>query len=121
LNQIRETRHGHDLPNIDSTSGDGTRTGRHRRQMADWADVTSATMTGMLDTLEAKGVIRRERSLTDRRAGRIVLTDRGHEMVALARERWRGRWQGAMSDVPPEELPAAIRVIGKAAGVFDRT
>lgn len=90
------------------------------RQMADYADVTSATMTGMLDTLEARGVIRRERSPTDRRAVRIVLTDQGRETVAEARERWRGRWQQAMSDVPPDELRAAIRVIGKAADLFDQ-
>lgn len=90
------------------------------RQLADYADVTPATMTGMLDALEAKGVIRRERSLTDRRAIRIALTDQGRETVAEARERWRGRWQQALADVPPEELRAAIRVIGKAADVFER-
>ncbi|MEV5611955.1 MarR family transcriptional regulator [Streptomyces sp. NPDC052225] len=89
------------------------------RQLADYADVTPATMTGMLDSLEAKGVIRRERSLTDRRAMQIVLTDQGAAMAAEARERWRRRWQEAMADVPPEELEAAIRVIGKAAGLFD--
>lgn len=90
------------------------------RQLADYADVTPATMTGMLDVLETRGVIRRERSLTDRRAMQIVLTDRGHELVAEARERWRQRWQEAMSDVPPEDLQAAIRVFGKVAGIFDQ-
>ncbi|MGW5689070.1 MarR family winged helix-turn-helix transcriptional regulator [Nonomuraea sp. NPDC003754] len=91
------------------------------RQLADYADVTPATMTGMLDVLEARGIIRRERSLTDRRAVLIVLTDRGTETVTEARERWRQRWQEAMSDVPPEDLQAAIRVLGKVADIFDQT
>ncbi|MQY05606.1 MarR family winged helix-turn-helix transcriptional regulator [Actinomadura macrotermitis] len=90
------------------------------RQLADYADVTPATMTGMLDALEAKGVIRRERSRTDRRAVQVVLTDDGRALVAEARERWRQRWQQALSDVPPEDLQAAIRVIGKVTDLFDR-
>jgi DNA-binding MarR family transcriptional regulator len=90
------------------------------RQLADYADVTPATMTGMLDTLQNRGVIRRERSLTDRRAIQIVLTDQGREIVAEARERWQRRWQEAMSDVPSEDLQAAIRVLGKVTDMFDQ-
>ncbi|MEU8325572.1 MarR family transcriptional regulator [Nonomuraea sp. NPDC048881] len=89
------------------------------RQLADYADVTPATMTGMLDALEAKGVIRRERSLTDRRAIQIVLTDHGRALVTEARDRWQQRWQQALADVPPKDLQAAIRVIGKVADLFD--
>ncbi|MFC5834561.1 MarR family winged helix-turn-helix transcriptional regulator [Nonomuraea insulae] len=89
------------------------------RQLADFADVTPATMTGMLDVLEHRGVIRRERSSTDRRATQITLTDQGRQVVAEARRRWRNRWQQAMSDVPPEDLRATARVLGKVAGIFD--
>ena len=35
------------------------------------------TITGLLDRLEAKGLIRRERSAEDRRAVRVFLTQRG--------------------------------------------
>ncbi|MGW4271696.1 MarR family winged helix-turn-helix transcriptional regulator [Streptomyces seoulensis] len=90
------------------------------RRLAEYADVTPATMTGLLDTLEAKGLIRRDRSPVDRRAIQVVLTDRGRELTEEARERWRKRWQQAMADVPPEELQAAIRVLGKATGIYDR-
>lgn len=39
-------------------------------------------MTGVLDRLESKGLIRRERSKTDRRAVEIWLTPQGHELEA---------------------------------------
>lgn len=89
------------------------------RQMADFADVTPATMTGMLDVLENRGVISRERSLTDRRAVQIVLTDQGREIVAEARDQWQRRWREAMADVPAEDLRATVRVLGKVTDMFD--
>ncbi len=39
-------------------------------------------MTGVLDRLESKGLIRRERSKTDRRAVEIWLTPQGRELEA---------------------------------------
>ncbi|MFB8084986.1 MarR family winged helix-turn-helix transcriptional regulator [Streptomyces sp. NPDC055992] len=108
---------GTQLRALDRLADEGSATAR---QLAEYADVTPATMTGLLDTLEARGMIRRERSLTDRRAIQVVLTDHGREMTAEAQKRWQERWQQAMTDVPPEDLQAAIRVLGKAAGIYDR-
>ena len=39
-----------------------------------------ATMVGLLDRLEAKGLLKRTRSETDRRVVYIDLTDQGHEL-----------------------------------------
>lgn len=94
-------------------------TGATARQLADFADVTPATMTGMLDVLEAKGIIRRERGLADRRTVNIVLTDRGREVVTAARARWRERWDNALGDIPAEDLQATVRTLAKIAQIFD--
>ncbi|GAA2925238.1 hypothetical protein GCM10020221_21490 [Streptomyces thioluteus] len=89
------------------------------RQLAGYADVTPATMTGMLDALEKKGVISREPSPTDRRAVRVVLTEEGAGVVEAARGQWRERWAGALGDVPAEDVAAAVRVLDAVAGMFD--
>ncbi|MFF9501195.1 hypothetical protein [Streptomyces sp. NPDC014656] len=77
-------------------------------------------MAGLLNPLEARGIIRCERSAVDCRAIQVVLTDRGRERTEEARERWRQRWRQAMADVPAEELQVAIQVLGKAAGLYGR-
>lgn len=46
------------------------------------ASSDGGTMTGVLDRLESKGLIRRERSKTDRRAVEIWLTPQGRELEA---------------------------------------
>jgi MarR family transcriptional regulator, organic hydroperoxide resistance regulator len=45
-----------------------------------------ATVVGILDRLETKGMVTRTRSKADRRAVDLVLTDRGKSMVANAPE-----------------------------------
>lgn len=44
-------------------------------------DIDPGAMTRSLDRLEAKGLVRRERSTEDRRVVRIVLTDDGREVA----------------------------------------
>jgi DNA-binding MarR family transcriptional regulator len=46
------------------------------------ASSDGGTVTGVLDRLENKGLIRRERSAQDRRAVQIWLTDEGHALEA---------------------------------------
>ena len=41
------------------------------------AEIDGGTITGVLDRLEARGLVRRERSTDDRRAVRVFLTDEG--------------------------------------------
>lgn len=89
------------------------------RQLADFADVTPATMTGMLDSLEAKGIVRRERGTTDRRTVQVVLTDKGHEIVEAARKRWRERWNAALGDLPAQDLQATARALTAVSRMFD--
>ena len=46
-------------------------------------DVDTGAMTRMLDRLEAKGFVTRNRSLDDRRVVKVELTKAGHEIVKL--------------------------------------
>src|SRR4051812_45167921 len=48
--------------------------------------LTSATVTGLLDTSERRGWIRRERHPTDRRKVTIVVTPAGHDVLGSANQ-----------------------------------
>jgi DNA-binding MarR family transcriptional regulator len=54
--------------------------GMNAQNLAKEAHLDAATMTGVLDRLEAKGLVRRVRHETDRRAVRVVLTDEGRAL-----------------------------------------
>lgn len=53
------------------------------REIAAAADASPATVVGILDKLEAKGLIMRARSTSDRRSVHIRLTEKGAETLAL--------------------------------------
>jgi DNA-binding MarR family transcriptional regulator len=50
-------------------------------ELADAAGVTRATMTGLIDTLERDGFVKREPSLTDRRMMSVRLTAEGEAFL----------------------------------------
>lgn len=57
----------------------GHRDGLSQRELAGRVGLTPATLTPVLDSLEAEGRIRRERDPSDRRVVRLSLTDDGRE------------------------------------------
>jgi MarR family transcriptional regulator, organic hydroperoxide resistance regulator len=52
------------------------------RHLAGEANVTKGTLTGVLDTLEGRGLITRRRRTRDRRLVMVSLTDEGEELIA---------------------------------------
>ncbi len=67
-----------------------TRSGMLQTELARDLDVGKVTVGGLIDRLEIAGYVVREPDKTDRRAKRILITARGHEileeMVAVGRE-----------------------------------
>ena len=88
-------------------------------EIAKAAQISPAAATGMLDDLEAHGIVVRRRSETDRRCVLVALTDRGRDVLHDARRRWRGRWDGALRDVPEADLHAAARVMHAIGDLLD--
>jgi MarR family transcriptional regulator, organic hydroperoxide resistance regulator len=83
------------------------------------ATLTPATVTQMLDHLAACGHVERTRSETDRRVVVSRLTVGGSRRIRARREEWTGRWEQALSDVPPEDLRAATRVLERLGAMFE--
>jgi DNA-binding MarR family transcriptional regulator len=88
-------------------------------EIARTAQISPAAATGMLDDLEAEGIVVRRRSETDRRCVLVALTDRGREVLDDTRRRWRARWEGALRDVPDADLLAAARVMRAIGDLLD--
>jgi DNA-binding MarR family transcriptional regulator len=87
--------------------------------IAKHADLTPASVTGMLDHLEAEGVVERRRSTEDRRVCVVSLTESGRELVDRKRERWRALWQEHLADLPDDDIAAAVRVMRRMARAID--
>jgi DNA-binding MarR family transcriptional regulator len=89
------------------------------RELAYAADVTPATVTQMLDALEAAGLVRRERAPYDKRVVLTSLTDWGRAVVEERRGWYEPRWREALSQFSDEELGTAGAVLDRIAQLFD--
>jgi DNA-binding MarR family transcriptional regulator len=89
------------------------------RELAEQADLAPATVTQMLDHLEAAGLVTRTRSEQDRRVVLSVLTEHGATVVAERQAQMEPRWRAALSDFSDTELSAAARVLNRLGDYFD--
>jgi DNA-binding MarR family transcriptional regulator len=89
------------------------------RELAERADLTPATVTQMLDHLEAAGLVQRTRSAEDRRVVLSALTERGAGVVAKRQALMEPRWQAALAEFDDAELASAARILNRLADYFD--
>lgn len=83
------------------------------------ADVSPASMTAMLDHLEADGMVSRRRSETDRRQVAVSLTDKGRACLTRKRAVWDGAWHALTEHHSDADLAAAAAVMHDIAGLLD--
>ena len=57
--------------------------GRSQKELAECSFKDTANITRMIDVLEGKGIVRRQRDPKDRRTYRIYLTQKGQDLRAL--------------------------------------
>jgi DNA-binding MarR family transcriptional regulator len=90
------------------------------RDLAITADLSPATVTQMLDGLEAAGLVRRTRSEQDRRVVLTTLTERGQQVLAERKALFQERWQAALTGFSDEELATAAAVLDRLTDYFER-
>lgn len=88
-------------------------------ELARSADLNPATVTAMLDHLEAAGIVERHRSTTDRRVCNVSLTSDGWELLEQKLAAWQGRWEDKLADVSDADLRTAARVVGQVTELYD--
>jgi DNA-binding MarR family transcriptional regulator len=90
------------------------------RELAERADLTSATVTQMLEALESAGLVARQRSGEDRRIVLNSLTDRGRELLSERKASFESRWRASLEGFSDEQLLTAAAVLERLAEHFDR-
>ena len=88
-------------------------------RLAREAELNPASVTAMVDQLEARGLVQRRRDDQDRRVCWISLTDEGRSEVAETEARWSRRLAEAFSDMPDKDLETASQVLERLAAVFE--
>jgi MarR family transcriptional regulator, organic hydroperoxide resistance regulator len=89
------------------------------RTLAEHAELSPATVTQMLESLETAGLVTRTRSEEDRRVVLTALTERGQELVAERHAQMAPRWHAALAEFDDDELLVAARVLHRLADIFD--
>jgi MarR family transcriptional regulator, organic hydroperoxide resistance regulator len=87
--------------------------------LAKSADLNPASVTAMLDQLEANGIVERRRDAHDRRVCMVSLTDTGRALVEEKRARWQALWEEHFGDLSEKELAAALRVMRTMIQLLD--
>jgi len=88
-------------------------------QLAKSADLTPATVTAILDQLEAADIVARHRSTEDRRVCNISLTSKGWALRERKLAEWLSLWQDRLSGFTDTEIETATRIIGQVTGILD--
>jgi DNA-binding MarR family transcriptional regulator len=89
------------------------------RELARAAGVSAPTATRMIDGLEGRGLVTRERAADDRRAVRIALTVEGREALDERRARMLARRRALFDQLSPSERRAAANVLARLAAAYE--
>jgi DNA-binding MarR family transcriptional regulator len=95
------------------------RYGCSARDLADHSNLSPATVTQMLESLENAGLVTRTRSAQDRRVVLSELTERGVAIVAERQQEMEERWADALDDISDQELASAAKVLNRVADLFE--
>jgi DNA-binding MarR family transcriptional regulator len=88
-------------------------------QLARSADLNPATVTAMLDQLEALKVVERHRSTEDRRVCNVSLTPEGWRILERKRAYWYSLWDEHFAEFSDHDLEAAAAVIHEIAVMYE--
>jgi DNA-binding MarR family transcriptional regulator len=88
-------------------------------ELADEAGVTASTATRILDALERRGIVRRERALSDRRAVAVTLTASGRTVLETQEQWVSERKRAFLAALPSEQRELAPELLLALAGLID--
>ncbi len=89
------------------------------QELAGHAGITPSTATRILDALERRGIVRRVRSLKDRRAVAVSLTEHGQQLLQDQQEWLRGRQRAFYASLPLTERELAPDLLLRLAALID--
>jgi len=88
-------------------------------QLARSADLNPATVTAMLDQLEAANVVQRHRSTEDRRVCNVSLTPQGRQLLERKLTYWYSLWEERFAGFSDRDLETTGRVISQITELYE--
>lgn len=82
--------------------------------------VTLATLTVMINKLEKRSYVKRERSSKDRRQVLVALTAKGRKAMRAHDVFHKKMVESALADLSPEEEGVFVKAVGKIKAFFDQ-
>ncbi len=89
------------------------------RQIADAMNLTQATVTSLLDRLQDRGWISRERGAQDRRRVHVRLTEQGERQLARTPESLQERFVAHLHALQPWEQSFILAALQRVAHMLD--
>lgn len=90
-----------------------------QRRLAEELRVSQATVSVLLDKLQAKGLVRRERSARDRRQIDLVLSEEGARILTRAPDPLQDRFVSRFSALPDAEQSRILAALERVAQLLD--
>lgn len=84
-----------------------------QREIADACMLDVTTMSRVIDRMQEKGLLKKERDPGCRRACRVELTEEGEEKAEQVKERFRELEDQMCSGIPDNEITMLIEKLGK--------
>lgn len=73
----------------------------------------NSTVTGIIDRMEREGLVKRERSTTDRRVVYIRLSEKGRELAREIQVEPLEIFRSALMSLPADDIGALLRILTK--------
>lgn len=87
------------------------------KRLAQALALSAPNLTMLLDRLQARGLLKRERSQTDRRSQNIVLTEEGLRVARASADAAGPMERDLLERLSPAERAMLIELLGKVAGL----
>jgi len=89
-------------------------------QLAEWAGITGPGLVGIIDDLEQRGLVKRERSPTDRRKNLLVLTDEGELKMETLFGEVSEIEAPIRNELGPQDFQRFMEMVDRAVAALDR-
>jgi DNA-binding MarR family transcriptional regulator len=76
--------------------------------LAEAMDVSQASATGIVDRMEQRGLVERQRDAEDRRVVRVAISDQGRRLIAGMADQRREHLLALLADLTDDELQAFL-------------
>ena len=87
-------------------------------EVANFIGLTSPTVCRLVDVLVSRGFVTRDEHPEDRRRVKLVVTERGREVLETCRKGTLAHLSGRLRILAPEEREAVVKAMGALRSVF---